>query len=285
MDTIIQRNHSVNCLKTQVKIGLEAPVRVLHVSDTHLTYADLRDGERKVKLAADRSQYFCKAEQILQFACDTAKELQIPIVHTGDLIDFVSKANLEAAKRFTNENDCFMATGNHEFSLYVGEAWEDADYRNQSLAAVQASFQNDIRMSSRIIGGLNFVALDNGYYLFDPEHLEFLKQEVKKGLPIVLMFHTPLYDRALYDYAMEKNPTCAYLADVPEALMECYDSHRFRQQRADAITHETVEYIRSQPLIKSILTGHLHFNYEGMFGDRIAQIVTACEDVRLVEFI
>lgn len=275
----------MNLLKTQVKIGLKTPVRVLHLSDTHLTYADMRDGERKVQLAESRAPYFSQAELLLQTASRIAKEENVPIVHTGDLIDFVSKANLEAARRFVNENDVFMATGNHEFSLYVGEAWEDADYRNQSLAAVQACFKNDIRMSSRVIGGVNFVALDDGYYLFEAEQLAFLKQETEKGLPIVLLMHTPLYDPDLYNCALQDNPACAYLTDVPESLMGFYSDHRYRQQRADAITHETVEYIRSSPWIKAILAGHLHYNYEGTVADRITQIVTGTKALRLVEFV
>lgn len=272
-------------LKTQVKIGLAEPVRVLHISDTHLTYADMRDGERKVKLAEDRAQYFSEAEENLQAASQMAKEERVPIVHTGDLIDFVSKANLEAAKQFIEQNDVFMAAGNHEFSLYVGEAWEDAAYRNQSLAAVQACFKNGIRMSSRVIGGINFVALDDSYYLFEPEQLAFLKQECEKEFPVVLLMHTPLYDRELYDCALQENPACAYLTDVPEDLMTFYSDHRYRQQRADAVTHEAVEYIRNNPQIKAILAGHLHYNYKGMVSDRIAQIVTGVQTIRLVEFV
>ena len=274
----------MNLLNTQIKIGLETPVRVIHASDTHLTYADMRDGERKVKLAEGRLPGFPHAEDVLAKIGEVSKAENLPIMHTGDLIDFVSLANLEAAKAFTDEHDLFMATGNHEFSLYVGEAWEDADYRNQSLAAVQASFKNDIRMSSRIIGGLNFIALDNGYYTFDPEHLDFIKQEAQRGLPMVLMFHTPLYDRALYNESMNRTP-CAYLAGVPDELTECYDPHRRKQQKTNEITTETLEYIAGQPLIKAILTGHLHFNYEGTFAGRIPQIVTGCTDIRVVEFI
>lgn len=271
-------------IKTTIHIGVETPFQVLHLSDTHLTRADLRDGERKVKLAENRLPIFPEAEDVLQSACATAKQLQVPIIHTGDLIDFVSVANLEAAKKFTDENDCFMAAGNHEFSLYVGEAKEDAAYRNQSLAAVQAAFKNDIRMSSRIIGGVNFVALDNGYYLFEEEQFEFLKQEAAKGLPMILLMHTPLYEQALYEIMMQRSP-CAYLAGVPTELMKSYPTDRFQQQLADKITLKVMEYIKDQPLIKALITGHLHFNYEGIYGDRIPQIVTSCTDARLIEIV
>ena len=267
-----------------IEIGLDAPIRIIHVSDTHLTYADMRDGERKVKLIEWRAPSFPEAEDMLRSIGTLAREENLPIMHTGDLLDYVSLANLEAAKQFTDEYDCFMATGNHEFSLYVGEAKEDAAYRNQSLDKVQACFKNDIRKSARVIGGVNFIALDNGYYTFEPEHLDFLKQEAAEGLPMVLMFHTPLYDPVLYRVAMEHTPACAYLAGVPEKLTECYEPSRREQQRADSVTFEILDYIAKEPMIKAILTGHLHFNYEGTFANRIPQIVTDCTTLRVIEF-
>ena len=272
-------------INTQINIGLEAPVRVLHISDVHLTLADMRDGERKVKLAEARRGCFPYAETVLQEAGKQAKEQNLTILTTGDLIDFVSLANLEAVKAFTDGHDCFTAAGNHDFSLFVGEAWEDADYRNQSLEKVQACYRNDIRMSSRIIGGVNFIALDNGYYLFEAEQLEFLKQEAEKGLPMVLMFHTPLYDRELYDFELARAPGCAYLTGVPEELMAHYEEYRYKQQKADAVTLETMDYIANQPLVKAILTGHLHINHEAMFAGRIPQLFSGNNSVRLIEFI
>lgn len=275
----------MNIIKTKLEIGVKEPFSVVHISDTHLTYADLRDGERKVELAVGRKTCFPYDEEaVLQLARDTAKQLGAPIVHTGDLIDFVSLANLERAGRFVEETGCFLAAGNHEFSLYVGEAKEDAAYRNQSLAAVQAAFQNDIRMSSRMIGGANFVALDDGYYLFDEAQLAFLKNEVEKGAPVVLLLHNPLYEPALYDAQMKKNP-CAYLVDVPEEQMRSYPANRYEQQLSDAITRETVAYIKAEPRIKAIIAGHLHCNYEGVVGDRLAQVITACDDVRVIELV
>ena len=273
----------MSIIETKLNIGVETPFSVIHVTDTHLTYADMRDGERKVLLAERRTPHFPHAESNLELASKLAKEKGIPILHTGDLLDFVSLANLERVKKFTDENDCFLAAGNHEFSLYVGEAKEDAAYRNQSLPAVQAAFKNDIRMASRVIGGINFVALDNGYYLFDVDQLEFLKNEAKKGLPMVLMMHTPLYEEKLFTIRTQNNPV-SFLAGVPEHLMGEYPPKRYEQQLADEITRETVEYIQNEPLIKAILAGHIHHNYEGIVGGRIPQITTAISDIRLIEF-
>ena len=275
----------MNIMESTLRVGVETPFQIIHISDTHLTYADMRDGERKVELAKGRKTCFPYDEEaVLQLASDLAKEKGIPIVHTGDLIDFVSVANLERAGRFVRESDCFLAAGNHEFSLYVGEAKEDAAYRNQSLAAVQAAFSNDIRMASRMIGGVNFVALDNGYYLFEEAQLDFLKKEVEKGAPVVLLMHNPLYEPVLYDIQMKKAP-CAYLVGVPETLMQSYPPDRYEQQLSDNVTKRTLDYIAKTPAIKAIIAGHLHCNYEGVFADRIPQVMTACDDVRLINVV
>lgn len=84
----------MNTILTRVNAGASASFRLLHISDTHLTLADERNDQRKIKLAEDRSKYFPKAEQYLNEACKMAKKGNMTIAHTGDLIDFVSEANL-----------------------------------------------------------------------------------------------------------------------------------------------------------------------------------------------
>ena len=91
-----------------IKIGLKTPVRVLHASDTHIARADLRDGLRKVDLATERAHYFSEAENCLNEISRISKEMNLPIMYTGDLIDFVSIANLSGAKEFIDNNDCFF---------------------------------------------------------------------------------------------------------------------------------------------------------------------------------
>ena len=81
----------------------------------------MRDGERKVKLAEKREKIFRANHKAFEKAVEISTSLGAPIIHTGDLIDFVSEANLEAVKRFTETHDYFICAGNHEFSLFVGE--------------------------------------------------------------------------------------------------------------------------------------------------------------------
>jgi 3',5'-cyclic AMP phosphodiesterase CpdA len=269
-------------IETKITVGAVSPFKIIHIADTHLTYADMRDNERKRELAAKRSQYFRGAEDTLSLASTLAGELSCPIFHTGDLSDFVSVANLDRVRAFISENDLTLSAGNHEFSQYVGEAKEDADYRNQSLEIVQAAYKNDIRMHTRIINGVKFIFLDDGYYKIEDEQLLFLKKELSEGLPSVIVMHTPLYEQELY-LAMRRKHPCGYLLAVPDELVDTYE--RGRSQRADRPTSEAAEFIRNSPCVKAVISGHVHKDSENMLTDRILQITTDCETVRVIEFV
>jgi hypothetical protein len=133
-------------------------VRALHFSDTHLCYADERENDRKRTLAANRVRYFGKGPASLDASLAYAKERGGLVLHTGDLIDFVSAKNLEAVKEKFSSADCILSAGNHEFSQYVGETKEDDAYKAQSYARVQQHFPNDLTFYSRTVSGVNFVA-------------------------------------------------------------------------------------------------------------------------------
>lgn len=250
--------------KHTVHIGLERPLKVLHVSDTHIAYADERDDERKRALAASRQISFGnKGDSDLNTFLDQiayANEHCDLLVHTGDLCDFVSHLNLEKARAaLDTAQNAFMIAGNHEFSQYVGEAWEDTAYKMTGYQQVRKGLGFDLLFRSQIVGGVNFVGVDNGYYNTEPWQLERLKMEAAKGLPIVLCMHTPIYEPALYEFTMQRlDDLCSYLMGCSEELLLPYSEYRAYQQRPTPDTMRFVDYVQSQPLIKAVLAGHLH---------------------------
>ncbi len=264
---------------THIKIGLPAPFRALHLSDNHLSLADARDDERKNLLAERRQKEFDSAGKGIMVNLEEqlayAKENRLPILYTGDLIDFVSHKNLETAQFLLKDTDYFMAVGNHEFSLYVGEAFEDEDYKMQSYDFVQKHFKNDLTFESREMGGINFVSVDNSYYRFTLSQLEKLKKEAEKGLPIVLMLHCPLHTDELYRLIMDVlHFPCAYLTGTPEPLLKPYYDYRYRQQKPDEATDAFIDYVHSCPSVKAILAGHLHENCESALPSGVMQYIT-----------
>lgn len=264
--------------KFHLSIGISAPVKLLHISDSHLCHADARDDQRKIDLAVSRSRYFeGESNNCLEFldeALEYSRKNCDLLVHTGDLMDFVSHKNIDIARERFLCSDVFMAAGNHEFSKYVGEATEDHAYKMSSYPSVQAAFGNDLLFASREINGLNLVAVDNTYYQFNSQQLEMMKKEITKGLPILLLMHTPLYTESLYNEMMNsRKQPCAYVVGCPEEKMSSYSEHRFKQQRATAETWEFLRYLQNQPLIKGILAGHLHFDYHDIWENNVPQYV------------
>ena len=266
-----------------IAVGATKPFKALHLSDTHLTRVDSRDNERKHALAASRQRVFPWAEHYFDAAMRYARDKNLMLLHTGDLQDFVSEANIDFIREQLGVGDWYVSAGNHEYSQYVGEAKEDAAYRMQSYAKVQSAFPNDLTVASRIINGVNFVAIDDGYYNVTAEQHEAVKREVEKGLPIVLMCHVPLYTPKHCEIILKGNGGLAgYMTGAPLSITETYQQdpsrpaseqwrNRSVQQRAEQSTLDFISWLKEQPLLKAILCGHCHDFFEERFSPTAMQ--------------
>lgn len=260
--------------KSTIHIGLPAPVRLLHVTDTHLTGVDAQDDARKHALAERFAD--CRQEALLQEQIAYAAQRCDLLVHTGDLMDFVSHANTEKARAVLKNEKIFFIAGNHDYSQYVGEAWEDNAYRMNSVMQMGGGLGVPMFFNAREVGGINIVGIDNSYYRFADWQLWRLRREADKGLPILLAIHDPLFEQTLYDHYFALNPDgdCAYLVGCDEVHLLRYGEFRAVQQRPDEPTMRMIDYIRQEPRIKAILSGHLHFSFESMLTPTLPQFVT-----------
>ena len=266
-----------------IPVGASKPFKALHLSDTHLTRVDSRDNERKHSLAASRHKVFPEAERYFNAALQYVRENNLILLHTGDLQDFVSEANIDYIRDSLGTSNWYASAGNHEYSQFVGEAKEDTAYRMQSLNKVQSAFPNDLTVASRVINGVNFVAIDDGYYNVTAEQHEAIKREVAKGMPIVLMCHVPLYTPEHCKANLKSNGGVAgYMTGAPLSITETYQhnpSHpaseqwrnRTVQQRAEQSTLDFIAWLKQQPLLKAILCGHCHAFYEERFSPTAIQ--------------
>ena len=109
-------------MRNTIPIGLEKPLKTLHVTDSHIALADEYDNERKHALL--ERMYLPEKEKNLAEQIAYAKENCDLPVHTGDMFDFVSHANTVKAHEILSDEWIFFIAGNHEYSQYVGEAWE-----------------------------------------------------------------------------------------------------------------------------------------------------------------
>ena len=276
---------SLNLVPITIHAGASAPIRMLHVSDSHLCLVTDNDNERKHKVAGSRINVFPKSLEYWNESIRFSKENDLVYVHTGDAIDFVSEGNLIAASNGFKELDAMACSGNHEFSQYIGEAREDEAYKKLSYNEVQKAFPNDLKVSSRVLNGVNFVAIDDVYYYVTEEIAQLVRKEFAKGLPVILLCHVPFYTPGLcVDSLKRNNGTCAYLTGAPIEITSTYQNNpdlpedlqwknRDIQQKADATTLAFQDWLRNQPLLKGILSGHLHHFYQETFSETAVQYV------------
>ena len=272
--------------KEVVDAGADEPFYFVHMSDTHLTDANEKDlADPQLAQTVARREGFCAtAVRMLDDGAVKARELDAFIVHTGDLIDFVSRANLARAKAFTAENDVFASAGNHEYSRYIWGDPEDEAQRDSVRDRLQASFTNNLEYSVRVEHGVKFITVDNAYYRIKQWQLDAFRASLAEDdLPVILCVHVPLYAPDIHAHVREVFGEPAWLMNVPEELMEGWEDGWIEHQRSDAVTAEFYDLVVSTPRIKAIFTGHEHFDFVSQLTPTLKQYVTDCTQGRIVE--
>ena len=245
-----------------INAGAEKPFSLLHISDTHLTAAYPSEGEWARKMSARRSRTFGgRQEESFRDSLAWAKAHVDYVVHTGDLIDFQSRANFDLVRKYYGEaGDAMMGSlGNHEF--YHGQKRQTEETKGETRGLVQAAFPFDISFRSRIVNGVNFVMLDNVYGSVTTRQIARFEAEVKKGLPIILCMHCPILTeriaRAATRYWRKTD-----LKAVP--VMRGY-VRGYKRGGKRSVTQEFYAYLEAQPRLKAILAGHLHMTVADRF--------------------
>jgi len=248
-----------------VRIGAERPFSVLHISDTHLTAAYDHENEKKQQLHRSRTQTFGgHQEEALRDALEWARQHVDYVVHTGDLIDWQSEANFDLVRKYFG-TPVIGSMGNHEFStdMWLSDPKEEQTeaYKDNTRSLLSEVYPFDVRFQSQVVHGVNFITLDNVYGYVTEEQTELFLQEVKRGLPIVLCMHVPLFTpdiwRASSRFWSDKGPMTS--GDVPDANGD------YLVQQTEPVTRDFIRYLQSEPLLRCILAGHEHITVEDQF--------------------
>lgn len=258
----------------RVEVGATKPFSVLHISDTHLTAAYPDESDVKQKLKAVRTECFGgRQEEALRDSLAWAKDNVDYVLHTGDLIDWQSRANLDLVKKYCG-NMALGSVGNHEYSpsMWLSPEKETKDdcWREKSASLLRTAYPFDLSFAAKIVNGVNFVMLDNVFGGVSSRQVERFCVEVKKGLPIVLCAHVPFFTDGIWQ------ATCKYWngngrrfesAAIPPATGD------LKCQREDPVTRDFIAYLKSERLLKAILTGHLHITTQDRFSPTAMEYV------------
>ena len=258
----------------EIKAGATKPFTVLHISDTHLTAAYPDEGEFERKTAYRRIRTFGgRQEEALRDSIAWAKEHVDYLLHTGDLIDFQSRANFDLVKKYYGEGGAMMfgCLGNHEH--YRGKKMAKKDGTPIVPAVVpdllkeSYPFPNDF--CTTVINGVNFITIDDSTDTVSADQATRFEAEVKKGLPIILCMHCPFPTREIVRAASRfwRRTDLKGIRDMSSFV----ESEKYK----DKTTADFVAYLRAQPLLKGILCGHGHLSVVDNFSPTAKQYEVA----------
>ena len=255
-----------------IEAGAKKPFSVLHVSDTHLTAVYPHEDRWKQEMSrADTPIFGARQEESLAEAIAYAKAHCNFLLHTGDLIDFVSEANLDLARRYLPEG-CLGALGNHEYSHYgwlVKKAGTAGPGREETRQMLAKFFPFRMPIAAKEVNGVVFAAIDDADGTVSEEQVAQFRRIVKKGRPIILCMHVPFYTPGICRVCRRwwKKGT-----DAANPELKLPD---FERQRSDSVTRDFIAALKREPLLKGILSGHLHLAAQDRFSPSAMQYVAA----------
>ena len=255
-----------------IRAGAKRPFSILHISDTHLTEAYPREGADRLKSKVRRTRTFGgRQEEALRDSLAWAKTNVDYVLHTGDLIDWQSEANFDLVREYYGET-VFGSMGNHEFYTYLPDekhTWQEP-FKTRSWPLLKANFPFDPRFSSKTVNGVNFVCFDDVFGTVQPDQVALFADEVKKGLPIILCMHVPFFTPHIWRTS-SKFWQCAGRRFTNAVLPDAKSD--YKRQQEDPVTREFVAYLKTEPLLKGILAGHLHVTVQDRFSPTAMEYV------------
>lgn len=255
-----------------IEAGATKPFSLLHISDTHFTEAYAHEDPRRLKLKEIRTQTFGgRQEEALRDSLDWARQNVDFVLHTGDLIDWQSQANFDLVKKYFGDT-LFGALGNHEYSRYMWLEKEGKNeaYKEETRAWVSSAYPFDLSVASKVVNGVNFVTMDDVYGYVTPQQVERFRAEVRKGLPIILCLHVPLYTPGIWrakNKFWRLNGQKFTSAAVPDPAGD------YQVQVSDPVTRDFIAYLKTEKQLKAILAGHLHITVQERFSPTAVQYV------------
>ena len=249
---------------SRINAGATKPFSVLHISDTHLTFADPHEEKTIQEYKTRRTELFGGRQyEALKDSIRWAKLNADYLIHTGDLIDWGSEANLRAVKEAfgVDAGLVFGAIGNHE---YFWPRDNGRIPRHECFDGCSLAYPYNLHFSSQIVNGVNFVSIDDSNYNISESQVEAFAREVKKGLPIILLMHVPFHT-----------------PEITAAKRKFYNfGTKFRNDPVLPFTFgkratQFIEYLKKEPLLKGILAGHLHITAEEQFSPTAKMFVVA----------
>jgi len=266
--------------------GLAKPVRLLHVTDTHMGLVDERDPEHIATCRGSADRFLHRHENLdaegkpippedaFSHMMTTAQSQELDLIAlTGDIIDFPAHASVDGilARVKIAGVPALYTAGNHDWMFPTDSKTSNrTELRATRWSALARLYEAEPAYEMQDIGGVRILAVDDSTYQINESQLEFTRAALAVGLPTVILMHIPLSIPTLRDPTLEKLGHPILVADPNWDLQ---DRGRFGMGEDSSTTLEFVRLVARTENLVAILCGHLHFPHSGAFSPRAIQYV------------
>ena len=186
---------------------IKEKIKIIHIADTHLFMDDSRGApyqnySSRMAKAYNQTIHFktgkkTNPEKAFEEAIIYAKESKADFITLlGDIFSFPSELAIEwvLSKLKAIDIPYIYIAGNHDWH-YEGMNGELVSLRDKWIKKrlLPLYQRKNPLMAAYDIKGIRFLAIDNSTYEINNDQLNFFKEQVATGLPLVLLIHIPMY--------------------------------------------------------------------------------------------
>lgn len=246
--------------KIEIQIpGLKQEYTFLQISDAHICHARRGDSmaakEKAEKHTLAWTQKEIAPRDAFADALSYAAEIKADgLFMTGDCMDYYSESNI-ACMQFSlkyAEMEKLYVPGNHEWSDWKKEKGVPAGY-GEMMQGNPACWVRDY-------GEFLVVGMDDSALTLSDAQLDFLKAQMERKLPILLLVHVPLCTEAISPSIMKRWGTTFMIGTEEDSA----NAHAFCRLVRDP----------GSPVL-AIFAGHIHFAHTGEFAPGKMQYAAA----------
>lgn len=257
--------------------------KIMQISDLHFSDSELDDVgyemySKRMNNAYQHVRHYARDEDtktidlfdgMLKQAIDQNVEI---IFLTGDIFNYPSKpaVALVLEKLQQTKIPFYYTSGNHDWHYEGMEGTLGAlreKWINEALKPMYGI--NNPYFYATVKNDINMVVIDNSNYQITEDQYEFFLKESKKGLPIILFVHIPIYMKGL-SVSSCGHPEWGALSD------KNYEIERREKWSVNGNTIWTkrfIDSIKSTSNLLCVFAGHHHEN-RVIFEHNIYQIIS-----------
>lgn len=260
-----------------LSLGLNEPMDIVFIADTHISLCDDRDKDVEEKAALRYLTFLSPdglhADEMFAEEMDYVKSVSPDLlILGGDIVDSAMYASIDYVKDMTESAGAEYAygMGNHDFE-YGAEYYTDRAYE-EYLPRLYAVSDTDAGYQVKEYDELTILIVDDDNNQVTEGALDKLKELCAGDKPVIVCTHVPIEPDTEYADTLMTESIAAWGA---------YDDGRSRVLLGyhscipNDITAQFIELIKSDDSpVKLVISGHIHFYNKSNLTQALTQIVT-----------